>query len=103
MFPSLLTAETGKISISDKKPSLKTILENAEEFIDERERASEIRAIWDLDVFDYFNLYDKYDTPLKREVFKKSSEYKEKLNELKAKKQEIQKKNILHNFTGHKA
>jgi len=89
-FPLLLFAETDRVSTSGEKTPLTTILENAEELTEVEK--NKILTILKLDVFGYFNLYDKYNTPLKREVFKKTSEYKDKLNELKAKKQEIQKK-----------
>ena len=49
----------------------------------------EIKSILNLDVFSYYGLYDKYDTDLKKSVFKKSSEYKEKLNELKILKERL--------------
>ncbi|MBC7525076.1 MAG: hypothetical protein H7239_11635 [Flavobacterium sp.] len=35
-----------------------------------------------LDVFSYYELHEKYDTELKKSIFKKSNEYSEKLNEL---------------------
>jgi hypothetical protein len=47
--------------------------------------------IYDLNVFEYYNLGDEYDSDLKKEVFKKTPEYAEKLTELKKMKAEMLK------------
>lgn len=55
-----------------------------------KEATDQLYAIYDLDVFSYFNLYD-YDTELKQSVFKKTEEYQTKLAELKSIKAEMLK------------
>jgi hypothetical protein len=55
-----------------------------------KEGTAELESIYDLDVFNYFNL-DDYNTELKREVFKKTEEYQNKLTELKSIKAEMLK------------
>lgn len=55
-----------------------------------KEATDQLEAIYDLDVFHYFNLYD-YDTELKQSVFKKTEEYQTKLAELKIAKAEMLK------------
>jgi len=55
-----------------------------------KEATDQLEVIYDLDVFQYFNLYD-YDTELKQSVFKKTEEYQTKLAELKSAKAEMLK------------
>ena len=55
-----------------------------------QEATDKLEAIYDLDVFQYFNLYD-YDTELKQAVFKKTEDYQTKLAELKSAKAEMLK------------
>ena len=53
-----------------------------------KEATEQLNAIYDLDVFSYFKLYD-YNTELKQLVFKKTEEYQTKLAELKNVKTEM--------------
>lgn len=55
-----------------------------------KEATSELKYIYDLDIFSYYNLKD-YDTDLKKSVFLKSEEGQNKLNELKGIKAEMLK------------
>ena len=55
-----------------------------------KEGKEELEAIYDLNVFSYFNLSD-YDTELKQAVYKKTEEYQNKLTELKSIKAEMLK------------
>lgn len=55
-----------------------------------KEATAELIAIYDLNVFSYFNLSD-YDTELKQAIFKKTSDYQTKLAELKILKTEMLK------------
>lgn len=55
-----------------------------------KEGTAELKAIYDLDVFSYFNLND-YDTELKQAVFKKTEDFQSKLTELKSIKTEMLK------------
>lgn len=50
--------------------------------IDSDDDLKNIWPIYELDVFSYFKLDNKYNTPLKKEMFKKTKEYQDKLNEL---------------------
>jgi hypothetical protein len=52
----------------------------------------QINSIFDLNVFEYNNLYEEYDTELKQEIFKKTEQYKNLLSELKIKKGELTEK-----------
>lgn len=66
-------------NVAKKDPSpLEKILDGAEEADYEI-----LISIYDLNVFDYFNLNADYDTDLKKKVFKKTQEYTEKINQLK--------------------
>lgn len=67
--------------------TIEEITKDASELTD----TDELLAIYNLDVFQYFNLSDDYDTPLKKERFKKTKEYKERLDELKKKRAELLK------------
>ena len=49
-------------------------------------------------VFDYYGLNEQYNTPLKREIYKKTNEYKAKELELKKNKQEFLSKTFALNF-----
>ena len=53
-------------------------------------KAREICGVLKLDVFDYFHLYDKYDTDLKKKVFMESDEYKSLLEKEKIEKRKIE-------------
>lgn len=48
-----------------------------------------LKSIYCLDVYDYFNLDDEYNTELKKKVFEKSQAYKDKLKSLKKLKHEM--------------
>ncbi len=51
----------------------------------------EMYLIYDLNVFDYYSLNDKYDSDLKKSVYEKTSEYHEQFEELKQKKENMLK------------
>jgi hypothetical protein len=72
----LSNSEITQIAFSDKPISL--------EFIENKCSKADrnIYIIYDLNVFAYYNIRD-YDTDLKKEVFKETSEYKEYLSKLK--------------------
>lgn len=63
------------------KITYKSVLEDSEINIDK------LFALYDLNVMNYFGLGGKYDTELKKKVFKKSQEYEDKLIVLKALRQ----------------
>ncbi len=65
-------------------------------------KRSEIYYIYTLDVLEHFNLENEYNTDLKKNVFKKTAEYQEKLNELKKLKQEIQKQTYYVTISGER-
>ncbi|HBH60975.1 MAG TPA: hypothetical protein DDX85_04375 [Nitrospiraceae bacterium] len=65
-----------------EKSSLKQLLQYAEK------TGNNQTAIYDLDVMDYFKL-SQYDTELKKNTFKKTPEYQEKLNKLKSIRQKM--------------
>jgi hypothetical protein len=50
---------------------------------------SEINNIYYLNVYEYFHLDEKYNTPLKKKYFEKSGEYKQLLDSLKLAKKEM--------------
>lgn len=50
---------------------------------------NEINEPYNLDVYGYFNLDEKYSTPLKRKIFEKSAEYEQLLDSLKTVKKKI--------------
>ena len=52
---------------------------------------NEMYFVYDLNVLDYYKLGDNYDSDLKKEVFKKTPEYVEKLEKLKKMKAEMLK------------
>jgi len=54
------------------------------------EKAEEISGVLKLDVFNYFQLYGKYDTELKRKVFMESVEYKNLLEKTITEKRKIE-------------
>ena len=62
-----------------------------QEVIGGMEQADEkVDAIYDLDVFSYFDFGDDYpETDLKKEVYRKTPEYKERLSELQKKKAQL--------------
>ena len=59
----------------------------------------EINGLFNLDVFEYYDLSEKYPTDLQKKVFKKSDEYKALLNELTAKEGDFQKKTFFLNLS----
>jgi hypothetical protein len=59
-------------------------------FLGAEEPPDDLAAIFQLDVFEYYKLGDRYDTDLKRAVFQKSDEYVEKLAQMKAEKRRLQ-------------
>lgn len=70
-----------------QEKSLSTILQNAREIT--KGNIGQVYPIFNLDVFEYFDLSDKYDTPLKKKMFIKTDEYKKLIEELKNKKQDL--------------
>jgi len=68
---------------SSESKSLQEILNGIQKVEDK------MQLIYDLDVLDYYELTDKYNTDLKREMFMKTSEYSSKLEDLKKKKADL--------------
>jgi hypothetical protein len=58
----------------------------------------EIRSILKLDVFEYYDLNEQYNSDLKKKVFKESEAYKEKLAELQKKKTELKQTTYFLDF-----
>ncbi len=78
----LLIVKTG---ISQENQTIFSITKNAEFATDD------IYLIYDLNVFEFYDLEDEYNSDLKKEVYKKTPEYLEKLQELKNMKAEMLK------------
>jgi len=70
-----------------KKASIRGIIAGMTEMSDPKVR--EFGMILDNDVLGFYDLRDKYDTPVKKEAFRKSRDYAEKASKLKKQKQKI--------------
>ena len=79
-FPFTLRAQE---NTSKTEKTLSEILESIEK------APYELYQIYDLEVLKYYDLESQYETPLQRQVFLKSAEYGDKLNELKNKRAEM--------------
>lgn len=90
--PSYSTEQVGETP-------LEKILKNADEITYKNQ--DEIISIYNSDVFSYFKIYG-YNTELKKNTFKKTAEYAEKLSELKKIKQEILQSNYYVTLNGEK-
>lgn len=62
------------------------------------DQKNKLTAILNLDVIQYFDLHDKYNSDLKKKLFKESEDYKSKLDELKAIKAEVLDKTFYLDF-----
>jgi len=82
-FPFSLRAQEVNTKTDNELQHILGSLEEADEV--------KLERIYDLDMFDYFNLGDDYNTKLKMKVFKKTPEYAEKLDEFKKVKKEMLK------------
>ncbi len=76
-------------SIFSQEKSANAILSSMKEF--DSEVGHKLNSIVDLNVYSYFELSDLYNTDLKRKMFEQSSDYIDKVNQLKQLKPDISK------------
>ena len=69
-----------------QKSALEQVLEGAEK------PEGNVYTIYMMDVFSYYDLEEKYNTDLKKKVFKKTAEYGDKLNKLRKIRQKMLRK-----------
>jgi len=74
-------------NIGTEENNLEKVLEGVKPLVNEEYQR--LYDIYRLDVFRYYNLHEEYNTGLKKETFKKTEEYKDKLRELKDIKEEM--------------
>ncbi len=60
-----------------------------QEFEQDQNQEKNLISVLNLDVISYYGLSERYSTPLQKEVFKKTNDYKEKEQELKKIKQDL--------------
>ena len=87
-FPLFIPSAYGQKDIND-------IISNAEVV-----PSYEMREIFDLDVINYYNLDETYNTELKKAVYKKTDDYKQSLAEIKQKKAEMMKSTFYKKLKG---